>query len=116
MAVKKRQATPSFVGRSDELAFFRDNCLNRAEPDYIFFSVSVVSGIGKSTLLDHFQTEAKNGYFKDYVRLVRLNNPDGRATPESLMFDLAGQFKKSGHRMTTGAYTTRWDELLIARC
>jgi|GEM_PF-3431077 len=97
MAVSKLpQADNNFVGREGESAFFRDSLLRPDPPTFTLYSLYGISGVGKSTLLDHFERAAKQPEFQDYCLIVRVSNPTGRSAAD-LMFEFAEKFKQAGH-------------------
>jgi len=48
----------SFIGRKEELAFFSE-LLDQEEPDYLILLISGVGGVGKTSLLDQMEMQAR---------------------------------------------------------
>lgn len=83
-----------FVGRTNEIQFFRENILRPEEPSYNIVSIFGQAGIGKSTLLTHFMEEARSTDFKDYCLTALV---DERQTTEAdIMAKFAEQLPLEG--------------------
>ncbi|MEK7256263.1 MAG: ATP-binding protein, partial [Bacteroidota bacterium] len=54
---REAQQKKNFIGRKEQQATFRQN-LESEEPDFLLFSVTGEGGVGKSTLLEQFETIA----------------------------------------------------------
>jgi tetratricopeptide (TPR) repeat protein len=84
----------SFIGRTDELHFFRQNILTPEDPTYNILSISGQGGVGKSTLLARFIDGAHSPTFKDYCLMAIVD--ERQTTPVSIMEGFAGQLRLKG--------------------
>jgi tetratricopeptide (TPR) repeat protein len=74
----ENKASQNFTGRTQEIEFF-DTLINVAEPEYLLVHLFGVGGVGKTTLLDKFETMAKN-----HRIIVGRVNEAQRAIPDIL--------------------------------
>src|SRR5215472_8632446 len=78
-----------FIGRTNELLFFKQNILKPEEPTHNILSISGQGGVGKSTLLARFIDEAHSVEFKDYCLTAMVD--EWQTTPINVMEKFAEQ-------------------------
>jgi GTPase SAR1 family protein len=83
-----------FVGRTDELQFFRENILEPEEPTYNIVSMFGQGGVGKSTLLARVIEELSDANYKDYCLSALVD--ERQTTPVSIMEQFADQLHLVG--------------------
>ncbi|HLZ56768.1 MAG TPA: tetratricopeptide repeat protein [Ktedonosporobacter sp.] len=82
-----------FVGRSKELLFFVQQILQPEEPSYNILSIWGQGGVGKTTLMHQFASQAAIAGFKDSCMTALVD--ERQATPASMMEQFARQFPLS---------------------
>src|SRR5579863_1605033 len=90
----QRDTRKIFVGRADEIRFFRENILQPEEPAHNILAISGPGGVGKSTLLLRFIGEAQATDFKDYCLTALVD--EHQTTPVHIMEKLAQQLGLAG--------------------
>jgi len=83
-----------FVGRNNEISYFIHNILESEDPSHNIISISGQGGVGKSTLLTRFISEAHATNFKDYCLTALVN--ERQTTPASIMERFAIQLRGAG--------------------
>lgn len=83
-----------FIGRTDELHFFREEILKPKDPAYNIVSIAGQGGVGKSTLLLQFVDDAHATDFKDYCLTALVD--ERQTTPASIMEKFADQLHLEG--------------------
>lgn len=83
-----------FIGRADEIEFFKSNILMPDKPLYNIVSISGQGGIGKSTLLSYLIDLATSASFKDICSVAFVDNR--QTTSVSIMERFAEQLKLEG--------------------
>jgi len=83
-----------FIGRAQELHFFREHILKPEDPVYNIVSISGQGGVGKSTLLLRFVDDAHATDFKDYCLTALVN--ERHTTASSIMEKFADQLHLEG--------------------
>jgi Cdc6-like AAA superfamily ATPase len=80
-----------FIGREDELLFFKKHILEPEVPTHNIISISGQGGVGKSTLLARFIDEAHSTNFKDHCYTAMVD--ERYTTPASIMEKFADQLR-----------------------
>ncbi len=80
-----------FVGRSNELHFFREHILKPDDPAYNVISVYGDGGVGKSTLIARFVDEARAPEYSEYCLTALVN--ERQTTPAAMMEKFAEQLR-----------------------
>ena len=93
-AQRPTDARKIFIGRTDELHFFREEILKPEDPAYNIISISGQGGVGKTTLLFRFIDDARATEFKQYCLAARVDQR--QATPASVMEKFADQLRLEG--------------------
>ncbi|NWJ96730.1 MAG: tetratricopeptide repeat protein, partial [Chloroflexi bacterium] len=88
-----------FVGRSNEIATFTTEILRPEEPTFNIISVKGQGGVGKSTLLARFMTEAANPEFRGYCLTAKVD--EQQTSPSDIMDILVRQLEKFTQSCTT---------------
>ena len=83
-----------FVGRTDELQFFREHILEPEEPTYNIVSMFGQGGVGKSTLLARVIEELSDANYKDYCLSALVD--ERQTTAVSIMEQFADQLHLGG--------------------
>lgn len=83
-----------FIGRDNELNFFRQNILDPEFPAYKIISISGLPGVGKSTLVAQFMNATNYPYFKDYCLTALVD--ERQTTTASIMEKFAEQLQIKG--------------------
>lgn len=83
-----------FIGRADELFLFVHQILLPDTPAHNILSISGQGGVGKSTLLDSFITEAQKAPFNDYCQTAIVD--ERQTDPISIMEQFAQQLGITG--------------------
>ncbi len=83
-----------FVGRTNELQFFREHILEPEEPTYNIISIFGQGGVGKSTLLARVIEELSDSNYKDYCLSALVD--ERQTTPVSIMEQFADQLHLVG--------------------
>ena len=78
-----------FVGRANELQFFREHILEPEEPKYNIVSLFGQGGVGKSTLLTRVIEELDDSKYKEYCLSALVD--ERQTTPVSIMERFADQ-------------------------
>src|SRR4051812_47779814 len=78
-----------FIGRTSEILFFTQNILKPEEPVHNMLSLWGQGGVGKSTLLARFRSEAQMGDFKAYCVTALVD--ERQFTPVRIMEQFAAQ-------------------------
>lgn len=87
-------ASKIFVGRTNELRFFIEHILKPKEPTHNIVSVWGQGGVGKSTLLTQFLSQALSIDFKDYCLIASVD--ERQVTPVNIMEKFAKQIHLTG--------------------
>ena len=93
--ILKQRQQKSFVGREEQINFFRSNLVLSLESDQRRFILSVFGqgGVGKTTLLKQFRKIASENNFA-----TALSNDEETSVPK-VMARLAQQFENQGHKL-----------------
>ena len=93
--ILKQRQQKSFVGREEQINFFRSNLALSLESDQRRFILSVFGqgGVGKTTLLKQFRKIASENNFA-----TALSNDEETSVPK-VMARLAQQFENQGHKL-----------------
>src|SRR5260370_29602136 len=83
-----------FVGRTNELQFFRENILEPEEPTYNIVTIFGQGGVGKSTLSARIIEELHDSKFQDYCLSALVD--ERQITPVSIMERFADQLHLGG--------------------
>jgi tetratricopeptide (TPR) repeat protein len=78
-----------FVGRANELHFFREHILKPEDPAYNIISVYGDGGVGKSTLIARIIDEAGSPEYREYCLTARVD--ERQATAASMIEKFASQ-------------------------
>ncbi len=78
-----------FIGRTTELLFFVQHILKPEEPTHNILSIWGQAGVGKTTLLLQFISQARTADFKAYCLAAMVD--ERQATPASIMEKFAQQ-------------------------
>ena len=93
---KRKDARKIFVGREDELEFFRTSILGADSPEYNLLSVSGEGGVGKSTLLAHFTGAARSIEYREKWVVAQADERNAGPDPVKVMERLAEQLAEAG--------------------
>ena len=93
--ILKQRQQKSFVGREEQINFFRSNLVLSLESDQRRFILSVFGqgGVGKTTLLKQFRKIASENNFA-----TALSNDEETSVPK-VMARFAQQFENQGHKL-----------------
>ena len=98
-AQRPTEARKIFIGRTEEVHFFREHILKPEDPAYNIVSIAGQGGVGKSTLLLRFIDDAHATDFKDYCLTAFVNERQATATDVMETFaeqlHLMGDFEKA---------------------
>lgn len=83
-----------FVGRTNELQFFRDYILTPEDPAYNIISISGQAGVGKSTFIARLIEEARTPSFENYCFTALVN--EHQTVEISIMDKFAEQLQLEG--------------------
>jgi len=86
-----------FVGREAERAFFLNNILRATNISHNIVAISGNGGVGKSTLLQKYISDAGSAEFKDYCLTTFVN--ERQPTPLAIMEAFADQLKAAGCKL-----------------
>src|SRR5690348_2540379 len=97
-APRTTEGSKIFIGRTEELHFFREHILKPEDPAYNIVSISGQGGVGKSTLLIRFIEDTQASDFKDTCLSALVNERQATATDVMETFaaqlHLAGDFER----------------------